>query len=272
MIEAVLRQADPLAYAVSTRWALAVLDQSGRYLLVAGALALLLALGARRLAPRRLQARRPRPGQVRREIGQSLGACAVFASVHAVLALAVSRGAGRMYWEVDERGLAYLAASVVGVLVAHDAYFYWTHRLLHRGWWFRRIHRAHHVSTVPTPWGGFAMHPVEALIHAGIYPLLVFVVPLHVGVVSALPLFVTFYAAWAHSGHDLFPRQTRGLDAILNGTREHDDHHRLGQHYYSLYFRFWDRVMGTELAAASHPCSSFSTTPAQTTPMRRNAR
>lgn len=246
MIASVLSSSPTLGSAAWKLFALALLDQTGRYLVLAGGLALLIALARRGLAHRRLQPRPPRSGQVRREIRQAIGACAIFASVHVPVLLAVVSGHGGVYRDVEEWGNAYLVGSALGVLVAHDTYFYWTHRLLHHGWWFRRIHRVHHRSTVPTPWGGFAMHPVEAVIHAGIYPLLAFGVPLHTSVVSALPLFITFYAAWAHCGYDLFPRFACGLGAVLNGTRQHDDHHRFGRYYYTLYFRFWDQVMGTE--------------------------
>jgi sterol desaturase/sphingolipid hydroxylase (fatty acid hydroxylase superfamily) len=30
------------------------------------------------------------------------------------------------------------------------------------------------------------------------------------------------------------------------GTMHHDMHHRLGRTNYGLYFRFWDKLMGTE--------------------------
>ena len=44
----------------------------------------------------------------------------------------------------------YLLACWVALDYLHDAWFYWTHRLLHHPWLLRRVHYVHHQSTVPT--------------------------------------------------------------------------------------------------------------------------
>ena len=65
--------------------------------------------------------------------------------------LAIRAGWTRVYFDIRERGAAGLGSSLVLMVILHDAYFYWTHRLLHHPAFFERFHRVHHLSTTPTP-------------------------------------------------------------------------------------------------------------------------
>jgi hypothetical protein len=40
--------------------------------------------------------------------------------------------------------MVYMAFCVLVLDVAHDAWFYWTHRLLHQRWVYRHVHYIHH--------------------------------------------------------------------------------------------------------------------------------
>jgi len=76
--------------------------------------------------------------------------------------------------------LAALVSPAVGaaLVVAHDTWFYWTHRALHDRRWFRAVHGRHHASLHPTPWAAYAFHPVEALVQAIFLPLFLLLVPM----------------------------------------------------------------------------------------------
>lgn len=61
-----------------------------------------------------------------------------------------------------------IQAAALGVIIGYlwgDAYFYWTHRLLHTSYLYKYVHKIHHESTNPTPFAGLSMHPVESLIY-----------------------------------------------------------------------------------------------------------
>ena len=88
-------------------------------------------------------------------------------------------------------------SSIAVAVVLHDAYFYWTHRLLHWRPLYRVAHHVHHRSTSPTPWAAYAFHPLEALIQAGIYVLIVFAVPY---VFLGLAVIHTLVRRWSHPG------------------------------------------------------------------------
>jgi sterol desaturase/sphingolipid hydroxylase (fatty acid hydroxylase superfamily) len=48
--------------------------------------------------------------------------------------------------------IAYMAFCVVLLDYAHDAWFYWTHRLLHQGWLYRHVHCVHHKCGLRCIW------------------------------------------------------------------------------------------------------------------------
>jgi lathosterol oxidase len=66
--------------------------------------------------------------------------------------------------------------SLALMLLLHDAWFYWTHRLMHHPKIFRHVHLVHHRSINPSPWAAYSFHPIEAVIEAGIYLLIVFTI------------------------------------------------------------------------------------------------
>jgi len=59
-----------------------------------------------------------------------------------------------------------------------DAHFYWTHRLLHTSWLYKRVHKEHHESFNPDPFSGLSMHWVESSIYFSSALLVAPVVPL----------------------------------------------------------------------------------------------
>jgi Delta7-sterol 5-desaturase len=172
---------------------------------------------------------------------------AVFALVTGGVVFAALSGWTRLYVRIDDYGWAWLVGSVGVMVLMHDAYFYWTHRLMHHQRLFRLFHRTHHLSTSPTPWAAYAFSVPEALVQAGIGPLIVFTIPTH-------PLAFTAFMAWqvtfnvlGHCGYEIFPgwflRTPAG--AVLNSVTHHALHHERFSANYSLYFNVWDRLFGT---------------------------
>jgi sterol desaturase/sphingolipid hydroxylase (fatty acid hydroxylase superfamily) len=220
-----------------------------RYLLAAGAVWLLVwVVFRRRLAGRRILDAAPRPGQVRREVVYSLATVTIFAS-HGLLVwlLAVS---GRLQIDTDvaQHGRAWWLASLVLIVVGHDTWFYWTHRLLHRPRWFAAVHGRHHASMHPTPWAAYAFHPLEAWVQAAYLPLFLAVVPTHRGVIALFLLHMILRNAIGHCGHELLPwRWTRhGPLRWVTPVCHHHFHHARNRGNFGLYFSWWDRCCGTE--------------------------
>ena len=187
--------------------------------------------------------------QIRREIGWSLLSAAIYALPAGLVAVAWrEHGWTRIYADPAAHGWAWLPVSIAIYLIAHDAWFYWSHRLMHRPWWFVRVHAVHHESRPPTAWAAMAFHPWEAVSGAWLFPALVFVVPIHWGALLVVLLVATFFGVTNHMGWEIFPR--RLVDgAFGRGMITASHHHLHHRHYrcnYGLYFRVWDRLCGTD--------------------------
>ncbi|MDP3492302.1 MAG: sterol desaturase family protein [Hyphomonadaceae bacterium] len=159
-------------------------------------------------------------------------------------------------------GAWWFAASLVLMTVAHDAYFYWTHRLIHDRRLFRRFHRRHHRSNDPSPFTAYSFDLSEAAANALFVPLWMIIVPTAWQVLGLFILHQIARNTIEHCGYEIMPARRNGrplIDWITTPTH-HDIHHAEAGWNYGLYFTWWDRLMGTEhpkyharYAAAARP-------------------
>lgn len=218
-----------------------------RYLLASGGFALATA--------------RKRPGlyaplsrQIRREIGWSLASCAIFGLPAGVVAWGwKAHGWTRIYTDPHAMPLWWMPVSLAIYLLVHDAWFYWTHRAMHVPRIFRIAHAVHHASRPPTAWAAMSFHPIEAITGAVVIPALVFVVPIHVGVLGAVLTIMTVMGVTNHMGWEIFPRAiVQGpLGGWIITATHHQRHHDIYRCNYGLYFRLWDRLCGTDKGLGS---------------------
>jgi len=220
-----------------------------RYLLAAAMMAAVLRVFWRfGLARRKLQNRNATRHDVRREILASLQSAVIFSLLGTVIFVADRQGWITIYRGFDQAGPLYLVVSLALMVVAHDAYFYWTHRAMHHRRLFGLFHRTHHLSRTPTPWAAYSFSIPEAIVQGAFVPLFVAVVPMH-GI--GLFIFVAVQIVrnvMGHAGTEIHPAAF-GPGRWLgwnNTTTHHDLHHETGRYNYGFYFRFWDKVMGTE--------------------------
>lgn len=204
--------------------------------------------------------RRVRPGlydrlgpQIGSEIRWSLLSAAIYGVPAGVVAWGWrERGWTRIYTEVGDHPLWWLPVSLLVYLFAHDTWFYWTHRWMHRPGPFRIAHAVHHASRPPTAWAAMAFHPWEAVTGAVVIPALVFLVPIHVAVLGLVLTIMTIMGVTNHMGWEIFPRalvQSR-LGNWLITASHHQLHHDRYRCNYGLYFRFWDRICRTDAGLA----------------------
>ncbi|TGM13183.1 sterol desaturase family protein [Leptospira selangorensis] len=153
----------------------------------------------------------------------------------------------KTYKDFTEYGLGYAIFSFVLLTIWHETWFYWAHRIMHHRKIYPYIHSVHHRSVNPSPMAAYNFHWVEAFIE-GVYvvPALC-ILPLHFYVF----LIHTFYAMimniWWHLGYEFFPKgwTTHPLLKWINTSTHHNLHHQKFHGNYSLYFNFWDKIMGT---------------------------
>lgn len=219
-----------------------------RYLVIAG-LAFLIFYGWKRdsWVHRRIQDRYPDSRLLRQEYRYSLSTFAIFALMGIGIHEARHHGYTQIYTEVHEYGWWWFVASILLALLIHDTYFYWTHRFMHWKPLFRVMHAVHHRSHDPSPWASFSFHPTEAVVEAGILPVLVFIMPMHPLAIGGFLVVMTIMNVIGHLGYEIYPKGfTRHWLLGLNNTSTHHNmHHKYSRCNYGLYFNWWDRIMGT---------------------------
>ncbi|MCA1778146.1 MAG: sterol desaturase family protein [Xanthomonadaceae bacterium] len=227
-----------------------------RYLLISGLFYWLLwGRAPEKVRAIKLMHGHPKPGAVRREITWSLLSSFIYAAPAAIVFELWRLGGTAVYVEAEQYPLWYIPLSIFIYLFLHDSYFYWTHRLMHRKSLFPIMHRVHHQSRPPTPWAAFSFHPYESLVGAIFPPLLALFIPIHVGAILFILVLMTMAAVFNHCGWEIFPKWwLRGLPGKhLITAAHHNLHHNNPRTNYGLYFRFWDKLMGTDVMESEYP-------------------
>ncbi len=210
---------------------------------------------------RRLAKQPPSQAIMRHEIYWSVVSSFVYAASGVWIIEAWRSGGTRIYFDVADYGVPYLFVSLAIYMFLHDTYFYWTHRAMHHPKIFPVVHKVHHESRQPTPWAGFSFHPTEAVIGALIIPVLVSIIPVHAGVLIFMLVLMTVTGITNHAGWEIIP--DRWISGFIGkhwiSATHHNVHHLKYKTNFALYFRFWDRLMGTDemelpdtVAAAEH--------------------
>ena len=230
-------------------WLHATFNDVSRYVVFAVGvwLALWVVLAAP-LAGRKIREGRPPARQLMIEFGASIRSIMIFSTV-GLLSFGLFR-AGLMPGPSIARALGpvWFWTSLVVMIVAHDAWFYWTHRLIHDRRLFRTFHRRHHRSNSPSPCTAYSFDLGEAGINALFVPLWMLLVPTQWPVTGLFMLHQIVRNTLGHSGYELFPARRDGQPLIpwLSTVTHHDLHHAQAGWNYGLYFTWWDRMMGTE--------------------------
>lgn len=195
----------------------------------------------------KLQAAMPARRQIGREILYSLVAFVVFGLINGIIIGYGILPHTQNYRHISDYGWAYFWLSIPLMMLVHDAYFYWMHRLMHHRALFRHVHRVHHLSTNPTPWTSFAFHPLESVVEALGVTFIVFVMPTHLFALLIFETISTAINVYGHLGYELYPANwpRHWLGRWINTSVAHNTHHASARYNYGLYFLFWDRWFGT---------------------------
>lgn len=220
-----------------------------RYFVVAGiAFIIFYLLKGKKIRYKKIQKKVPRIKDYIREIGFSLVTICIFAMVtFVILQVPVISSHTLFYTNINSYGWFYFFLAFPLMLVIHDTYFYWTHRLMHYKLLFRSFHLVHHYSTNPSPWAAYSFHPSEAFVEAGIFPLFLFTIPIHPLHLAIFFLFMIVYNVYGHLGYELYPKgfNKSKIGKWINTSVNHNMHHQYFKGNYGLYFLWWDRWMHT---------------------------
>lgn len=226
-----------------------ILDVGVRYFLIAGiAFLIFYVLFHQRFSGRRLQKKMAKMADHKRDVFYSVITIIIFGALPVIfLENDAVRPYTLLYQNISDYGWVYFFLAFPLMLLIHDAYFYWTHRLMHHPKLFKLFHLIHHKSTSPTPWTAYSFHPLEAIVETGIFVVIIFVMPVHQIHLQVFFAVVFVYNVYGHLGYELFSQKfakTKVGRWVSTGTA-HNMHHQYFKGNYGLYFLFWDRWMGT---------------------------
>jgi len=144
----------------------------------------------------------------------------------------------------EELNWWFLIVSVFICLGIHDIYFYFSHRLLHVPFLYKKVHTIHHKSTNPNPWTAFSFHPLEGVIQIGIVPLLAFILPIPEMSLIIFTLVMSLLSVYGHCGYELRAEKWKGFE-VFNTALHHQQHHQLVRYNFGIYLSIWDKLFGT---------------------------
>lgn len=220
-----------------------------RYFVIAGIPFLMFYVGsARWLSKNKIQNRQAGRRDFIREILHSMQTTAVLAIIAYIVLYTPFRNYTRVYTHLSDHAGWWLPVSVILCLVIHDTYFYWMHRLLHHPRIFKYVHLLHHKSTNPSPWASYSFHFIESWTEGAVLFAIVFLIPVHPLAVLLFTVSAFIINVYGHLGYEIVPKRFRKspLFGFFNTSVHHNLHHAKFKGNYGLYFRVWDRLMGTE--------------------------
>lgn len=195
-----------------------------------------------------IQKKYPKRAKMWMEFKYSMSTVFIFSLIGLFIVNMKNVGHTMIYEDIGEHGTLWLFASFAIMALVHDAYFYWAHRLMHHPKIFKHVHLVHHRSTNPSPWAAYSFHPLEAVVEAGIFPLIVFTMPVHGLVLVSFLIYMISRNVLGHLGIEFLPKWFLKIP-FLNlhtTTTHHDLHHKNFDTNYGLYFTWWDKWFGTE--------------------------
>lgn len=198
---------------------------------------------------RRIQVKqRSNEKSIKHELKYSAISILVFAFIDVLLYVAEQNNITQLYNDVNDYGWAYFVFSVIIMIVMHDTWFYFTHRLMHHPKLFKHIHKVHHQSTDPSPFAAFSFHPLEAIVEGAIYVIFAFLFPVNIWALYAWQIIQMSLNVIGHMGYEIYPKgfNTHWLLKWKTPSTHHNLHHSHFSGNYGLYFTWWDKLFRTE--------------------------
>ncbi|MBB6499291.1 sterol desaturase family protein [Pedobacter cryoconitis] len=196
----------------------------------------------------KIQSKQASKKDFRREILHSMQSTAIMSVIAFLVLFTPVKNYTLVYTDLAAYGIWYIPLSIILSLIIHDTYFYWMHRLLHHPKLFKHTHLVHHKSVNPSPWTSYSFHFLEAIAEGLVLLFIVLFLPMSALSIGMFVLVGFMINVYGHLGYEIMPEWFRRswLFEISNTSIHHNLHHSKFKGNYGLYFRFWDRLMGTE--------------------------
>jgi lathosterol oxidase len=187
--------------------------------------------------------KRPDSATIWHQIRLSQASMTVYTMLPVFDEFLIESGFTKVYYTIDEIGgwpshiatmILYFACVEIGI--------YWMHRTLHTNkTLYKYIHLMHHAYNKPetlTPWASIAFHPLDGIMQASPYVMMLFFVPCHYLTHFAMLFFTAIWATYIHDAMDW------NIDPVM-GSKYHTVHHTHYIYNYGQVFIFCDWFWGT---------------------------
>lgn len=200
------------------------------------------------LRERKIRDDTPPARQLLTELMFSLRSMAIFATAGVLMVFMFRAGLYPLGAIANTWGPVWFGLSIMAGIIGLDAWFYWSHRLMHDPRLFRRFHRRHHRSNNPSPFTAYSFDVGEALILIGFVVVWPMAFPMPWNSMQWVMLYQIVTNTLLHSGYELMParRDGRPMLGFIVTTTHHDLHHAQAGRNYAAWFTWWDRWCGTE--------------------------
>lgn len=180
--------------------------------------------------------------QIKSEINLSIQSILIFSLQSILVQQAVSHHLVSIRWGSE---LLPISIEIAVLFLWNEIHFYLSHWLLHRKWFFRKIHYVHHQSTVPTPFSVYSFHWFEAFLLGSVlfFPLLSY--PFHAIALVSLPLMSLALNVLGHWDYDLMSGQS--ATHWLKFSFRHSMHHKYVRGNYGFFLTIFDNLFKTKL-------------------------
>ena len=186
---------------------------------------------------------RPSTSTILHQITLAQGSLFLYVLLPVVDEYAVEQNWTRTYFTISEVGglhmylfmlVLYFALVEIGI--------YWMHRTLHTNkFLYKYVHMKHHQynkAETLTPWASIAFHPLDGILQASPYFVVIFFVPCHYLTHVIMLFFTAIWATYIHDAMDW------NIDPIM-GSKYHTVHHTHYIYNYGQVFTFCDYIWGT---------------------------
>jgi len=178
--------------------------------------------------------------QIKKEIKYSLVSILVFALQAIFIQIGYTQGWIQINWELN---LLTLIPQIAVLFFWNELHFYLCHRLLHVGWWFRKVHKVHHTSFHPSPFSVYSFHWIEAFLLGTVIFLPLLLYPFQYLALLSLPVMSIFLNTLGHWDYDLFP--SLEPSSLLKFSYRHAMHHRKVHGNFGFLLPVFDRIFKT---------------------------
>jgi Delta7-sterol 5-desaturase len=185
--------------------------------------------------------------QIKQEIINSIGASMSGALFGSIVFYLSTKGYTKVYTDINEYNKFFAYSGFFILLIIDDAWFYWTHRLLHHPKIYKYVHAVHHKSIDVTPYTSMSFHAIEPMIATLWIIPVAFIFPMYMPALAVLQIYGLLDNIKSHLGYEFFPKNfNKSWLRFLSSSTYHNMHHSKFNGNYGVHFRFWDRLCGTE--------------------------